>query len=99
MADIYKNALAGDEPLELGAEPTGRYANDRMMSDYVGAGLSGAGAAGGGTLAALMAAEPTLFWKLFAPLMGTAAVGMGMNAADQVQSGNMYRRYRNDQQD
>ena len=97
--DYARNALSGDEPLLLGAEPTGRYANERMLSDYIGAGLSGTNALGAGTLAALMAADPSWVAKFFSPGMALLAAGAGSKALDQKRSGDVYRGYRDQQSD
>ena len=97
--DISRNALAGDDLSLLGAEPAGRYANERMLSDYIGSGLSGANALGAGTLAALMAADPSWVAKFFSPGMALLAAGAGGKALDQKRSGDVYRRYRDEQPD
>jgi hypothetical protein len=84
----------------LGAEPTGQYAKGQMLNDYTDAGIAGATSAGSAGLAAIMAADPSWFWRLIgAPAMGAVAIGKGRAAMNYKDKGDVYRRYMKQQPD
>lgn len=95
--DIYRNALAGDEPLMLGADPTEEYLRAQRNREYDAAMAGGASAGAGLGLAGMMAFPGPggvvgrgISRFVGAPAMAAGAAGAGMRAMDAATRARIY---------